>query len=107
MQLPSQATSVNGEWRSLVLVRATRAEGEDYERQQRLKRIQDIEAAAGFTKVFEMMRDSGKPAVGHNPFFDVCYSMAAFAVERLPPSWEDFKRLSGQWFRGGRQQLEQ
>lgn len=63
--------------------------------------VAEIQDAAGFTRVFELMRASGKPAVGHNPLFDICYSLAAFAVERLPAGWEEFKRLAATWFPGG------
>lgn len=82
-----------GDWAALTLVRATAAEVAAFEAEQRAKRRADIQAAAGFTRVFEAMRDSGKPAVGHNAMFDVVYAMAAFASDRLPPGWPEFKAL--------------
>lgn len=48
--------------------------------------------AAGFAAVFEAMRDSGKPAVGHNLGFDLAYSLYSFA-DSLPPSWQDYKAM--------------
>jgi CAF1 family ribonuclease len=46
--------------------------------------------------VFEMMRDCGKPAVGHNLLMDLSYSVESF-VEPLPPSWEEYKALVAAW----------
>lgn len=54
----------------------------------------------GFTKVFEMMRDCNKPAVGHNLSFDLTFSLAAFA-QQLPQGWVAFKQLVQHWFPGG------
>ena len=55
-----------------------------------------VRDASGFTLVFEAMRNSGKPAVGHNCMFDVLYTLAAFAEPSLPPSWPGFKRLTAE-----------
>lgn len=43
-----------------------------------------------------MMRDSGKPAVGHNLSLDLAFSLNAFA-RFLPPNWADYKRLIADW----------
>ena len=48
----------------------------------------------------EAIRDSGKPAVGHNLAFDLSYSLHSFAQE-LPGSWDEYKDLVGRWFPGG------
>ena len=55
---------------------------------------------AGFTRVFEMMRDCNKPAVGHNLSFDLTFSLAAFA-QQLPQGWLAFKQLVQRWLPGG------
>ena len=47
-----------------------------------------------------MMRDSKKPAVGHNLSFDLTFSLAAFA-QQLPQGWPAFKQLVQQWLPGG------
>ena len=60
----------------------------------------DYSVAAGFTTVFEMMRDSNKPAVGHNLSFDLTFSLAAFA-QQLPHSWLSYKQLVRIWLPGG------
>ncbi len=56
--------------------------------------------AAGFTAVFEMMRDSNKPAVGHNLSFDLTFCLSSFA-QSLPPSWPAYKQLVQRWFPAG------
>lgn len=50
-------------------------------------------------RVFELLRDSGKPAVGHNCFFDLAFTLEHLA-EPLPEEWPDFKRLVQKWFPG-------
>ena len=52
--------------------------------------------AAGFAAVFEMMRASKKPAVGHNLSLDLAFSLAAFA-QPLPLDWKDYKLLVASW----------
>ncbi|GAB4813292.1 hypothetical protein N2152v2_000338 [Parachlorella kessleri] len=84
----------------LQLVWATPEEAAAHDEQQRQQRIDAINEAAGFTAVFEAMRDSGKPAVGHNLSFDLAYSLYSFA-DSLPPTWEDYKAMVARWFPGG------
>lgn len=55
---------------------------------------------AGFAVVFEMMRDSNKPAVGHNLSFDLTFCLASFA-QALPPTWSAYKQLVQRWFPAG------
>lgn len=58
-------------------------------------------AAAGFSVVFELLRECGKPAVGHNVRYDLAFCLAAFVQRPLPKTWREFKRLVGAWFPGG------
>lgn len=55
---------------------------------------------AGFAVVFEMMRDSNKPAVGHNLSYDLTFCLASFA-QSLPPTWAAYKQLVQRWFPAG------
>ena len=64
--------------------------------QERVAAIQD---AAGFTAVFEAMRASGKPAIGHNMSLDLTFSLAAFAGP-LPGRWPDYKLMVQHWLPG-------
>ena len=64
--------------------------------QAKLRKVQE---AAGFVRVFEALRDSGKPAVGHNCFFDLAFTLEHLA-EPLPEDWPAFKRLVQKWFPG-------
>ena len=54
---------------------------------------------AGFAAVFEMMRASKKPAVGHNLSLDLAFTLAAFA-QPLPLDWKDYKLLVASWCAG-------
>ncbi len=54
-------------------------------------------ACAGFAAVLELMRDSRKPAVGHNLSFDLAYSLHSFA-DHLPPNWEEYKAMASHTF---------
>jgi poly(A)-specific ribonuclease len=58
-----------------------------------------VHAAAGFCAVLEKLRDSGKPAVGHNCAFDLTFTLEHLA-QPLPPDWSAFKRLTQAWFPG-------
>lgn len=59
-----------------------------------------VHALAGFAVVFEMMRDSNKPAVGHNLSYDLTFCLASFA-QALPPTWSAYKQLVQRWFPAG------
>ena len=61
--------------------------------------MNEIGGAAGFAAVLEMLRDSGKPAVGHNPGFDIAFTLEHLA-RPLPPDWPAFKALARDWFPG-------
>ena len=74
----------------LALEKMTAEEKALYEVEQKAKRSAAIEESAGFAVVMEAMRDSGKPAAGHNCIFDVAYVLESFA-QPLPESW------SGRW----------
>ena len=64
--------------------------------QAKLKKVQE---AAGFVRVFERLRESGKPAVGHNCLFDLAFTLEHLA-EPLPEDWPSFKQLVKKWFPG-------
>ena len=49
--------------------------------------------------MFELLRDSGKPAVGHNCLFDLAFTLEHLA-EPLPEHWPAFKHLVKKWFPG-------
>ena len=46
--------------------------------------------------MFEIIRNSKKPAVGHNMSLDLAFSLAAFA-RPLPPAWPEYKLLAAEW----------
>ncbi len=75
---------------------AARLEAEAYK-----TRAAALREAAGFAAVFDMMRASGKPGVGHNCMFDVAYALQNFAVGDLPGRWSEFKALAAYWHSGG------
>lgn len=87
--------------RYLVLVRASAQQAEQLEAEARTARIAAIHNAAGFAAVFDLMRRSNKPAVGHNCMFDVAYGIYSFADSFLPATWRDFKKMVRSWHPGG------
>jgi hypothetical protein len=86
---------------STLLRRATTAEVEEDRKQHQLHRAEEVLASTGFSQVFEIMRDSRKPAVGHNIRFDLAFSLAAFVQSPLPKNWAGYKKLVAQWLPGG------
>ncbi|KAK9832693.1 hypothetical protein WJX81_000845 [Elliptochloris bilobata] len=82
------------------LTRAAPADVAAFNERQVEERVAAIHKAAGFTSVFEAMRDCGKPAVGHNVSLDLSFSLAAFAGP-LPGAWQEYKRMVQQWLPGG------
>ena len=96
--LLQRVSGINGV--QLQLVRASPEEAKQHEEEERQARLQAIHDAAGFTAVFEMMRDSNKPAVGHNLSFDLTFCLASFA-QSLPASWTAYKQLVQRWFPAG------
>ena len=53
-----------------------------------------VDDAAGFSLLFEAMRDSGKPAVAHNMRYDLAFALQQF-VGPLPAGWNEYKALIG------------
>jgi len=83
--------------RCLVLVRASAQQAEALEAEARAARIAEIQAAAGFAAVFEAMRASNKPCVGHNCMQDISYGLFSFADSYLPATWTDYKKMVRSW----------
>ncbi|CAK0787612.1 hypothetical protein CVIRNUC_010834 [Coccomyxa viridis] len=93
------ASDENGR-RGIKLTRATAEELAALVEKRRQAKLKSILDAAGFVRVFEMLRDSGKPAVGHNCLFDLAFTLEHLA-EPLPEQWPAFKHLVKKWFPGG------
>jgi poly(A)-specific ribonuclease len=62
-------------------------------------KVGEVRRAAGFAAVLELLRASGKPAVGHNLGFDAAFTLEHLA-QPLPPAWPAFKALARAWFPG-------
>ena len=62
-------------------------------------RIDAVKATAGFSAVLELLRASGKPAVGHNLGFDLAFTLEHLA-QPLPEAWADYKALATSWLPG-------
>lgn len=84
----------------IKLVRASSEEVAQREKDVLEQRRNAIIEASGFSEVLDLMRISGKPAVGHNYSFDVAYSLHSF-VSPLPSSWEEYRKLVQWQFPGG------
>jgi hypothetical protein len=84
-----------------VLRRATAEQVKSAAAQSKQLLQQKATRAAGFSQVMELLRESKKPAVGHNVRFDVAYVLAGFVQNPLPKTWSGFKQLVGSWFPGG------
>jgi poly(A)-specific ribonuclease len=80
-----------------VLVRASAQQAEAFEAQMRADKIARIHAAAGFAAVFDAMRASNKPCIGHNCMFDISYGLYSFADSYLPATWNDYKKMVRSW----------
>jgi hypothetical protein len=85
----------------VMLRRATSAQMEEDKRQHQLHRAEEVLAQTGFSQIFEIIRDSCKPAVGHNVRFDLAFSLAAFVQSPLPKTWSGYRKLVATWFPGG------
>jgi poly(A)-specific ribonuclease len=88
---------VEGDSRCIVLVRASAQQAEAFEAQTRADKIARIHAAAGFAAVFDAMRASNKPCIGHNCMFDISYGLYSFADSYLPATWSDYKKMVRSW----------
>lgn len=89
--------------RKRAFLRLTRASAEQIrswkdgvQEQQR----QELESAAGFSRVFEMISRAAKPVAIHNGMLDLAY-MAENFVTPLPDAWSDFKDCISSMFPGG------
>jgi poly(A)-specific ribonuclease len=84
----------------LVISLMTKSQIEQSKLQERQAKERMINQAAGFSTIFELLRDCQKPAVGHNLGFDLAYSLHSF-VKPLPAGWLEYKQLIDRWFPGG------
>eukprot|EP00884_Botryococcus_braunii_P014566 jgi/Botrbrau1/2310/Bobra.101_2s0130.2 len=85
---------------ALTLKKVTAEEHAAFALSQTQQREADIKAAAGFSQVFQLLRECGRPAVGHNPSFDLAYCLESF-VGPLPPTWQEYKLAVQRQFPGG------
>lgn len=66
--------------------------------QRKLRGIQqELDEAAGFTRVIEAIASSGKPVVGHNLLYDILLIVHHY-IEPLPEQYDDFKETVKRWF---------
>lgn len=98
---PAPGQPALGSGSSVMLRKATLEQVEADRQFKAAHRADEVTAATGFSQIFELIRDSNKPAVGHNIRFDLAYTLAAFIQTPLPKTWAGFKNLVGQWFPGG------
>ncbi|XP_033630492.1 poly(A)-specific ribonuclease PARN-like [Asterias rubens] len=54
--------------------------------------LDDVEDAAGFSKVIDLISSTGKPVVGHNIMLDVMHVLHQFSCQ-LPETLSEFKEL--------------
>jgi poly(A)-specific ribonuclease len=85
---------------ALKLIRASSVDIAAKELEEQEKRIDAINNAASFCQILELMRDSRKPAVGHNLSFDLAYILNSFCKPN-PPTWMEFKDRVKKWFPSG------
>jgi hypothetical protein len=85
--------------RRLVLVRATAQQAEALEAQDRAARIAAIHDAAGMAAVFDLLRASNKPCVGHNCMMDIrCVGCCASVARGVAHgSWGGWRRQARVW----------
>jgi hypothetical protein len=55
--------------------------------------------AGGISNLMVMLRDSGKPVIGHNCLFDLVYILTQFVAPHA--TWPDFKAAIAQWLPAG------
>ncbi|GLC34625.1 hypothetical protein PLESTB_001241100 [Pleodorina starrii] len=64
------------------------------------QRIEMLVEQSGFSQVLEILRDSGRPLVGHNAVFDLAYTLSQFNGA-LPRNWRGYKTELQRTFPGG------
>jgi poly(A)-specific ribonuclease len=58
-----------------------------------------VQAACGFSNMMHVIRDAGKPVVGHNCFFDFVYILTQFV--RPYATWPEFQDGLKEFFPAG------
>jgi len=84
----------------LRLVKASVEEIAAWNQSEVQKQSDEVSAATGASLILEIVRDSGKPIVGHNPMWDLVYILESFA-EQLPETYPEFKTMVQAWLPGG------
>ncbi|KAI9481156.1 MAG: ribonuclease H-like domain-containing protein [Benjaminiella poitrasii] len=79
------------------VVRLSKKQEEDRQREKKEKFEKDCMMAIGFRKVIDMISKSRKLVVGHNMLLDMCHIIAQF-VQPLPDTLSEFKLLAHKMF---------
>lgn len=95
-----RSSSKNNFMFQLKLTKATPLATQQYMDKIKQDRVDAIQEASSFVNIMESLRDSNKPAVGHNISFDVAFILQSFIGE-LPKGWGEYKELVQSWFPGG------
>ncbi|EFJ49494.1 hypothetical protein VOLCADRAFT_120753, partial [Volvox carteri f. nagariensis] len=81
------------QWRPSSLI----ASGQQLTARQRLEMLVE---QSGFSQVLDVLRDAGRPLVGHNASLDLAYTLSQFNGV-LPRNWRAYKALLQRAFPGG------
>lgn len=84
----------------LKLTRASAEEIKSWKDGVQEQKRQELQSAAGFSRVFEMISRAAKPVAIHNGMLDLAY-MAENFVMPIPDAWSDFKDCISSMFPGG------
>ncbi|CAI5465102.1 unnamed protein product, partial [Closterium sp. Yama58-4] len=89
---------------TLLLVRATQEDAEEWGRQEEQRQQQQLESSIGFTRAVEAVmrvsRERRVPLLAHNCLFDLAYLFHHF-IRPMPDSLDDWRRQFLEAFPGG------
>ncbi|CAI7928432.1 unnamed protein product [Closterium sp. NIES-54] len=89
---------------TVLLVRATQEDAEEWGRQEEQRQQQQLEASIGFTRAVEAVmrvsRERGVPLLAHNCLFDLAYLFHHF-IRPMPDSLDDWRHQFLEAFPGG------
>ncbi|CAI5996160.1 unnamed protein product [Closterium sp. NIES-64] len=89
---------------TLLLVRATQEDAEEWGRQEEQRQQQQLEAAIGFTRAVEAVmrvsKERGVPLLAHNCLFDLAYLFHHF-IRPMPDSLNNWRHQFLEAFPGG------
>jgi len=87
----SHETISEDKWNKTIKVTClSKEEREEFDEMTKMAKEDEFNKIIGFTRVWNAIKEAGKPLIGHNCFMDLIFTFEHFE-KKLPKKFSDFK----------------